>query len=495
MANLLVGSSNIARFYKFLLFQDFKDFQMMKCTNMDSFSALMSEIEDGANNIIISVIENIIVDSANGAENEDERAGLINNSIKKVFEVIGKTSARLPESKFCFVMPLRRPAIEWFEAKIGEIEDEIRKNIASLKTFNVTRMKNFCVSQQQFEKDGIHLTKDSGFLFVESTLKSAEEIFNAVNIEKNTEATPNQEEAEPDLKGLVSILKSRFEADNMMFARLREEVDSTANKSREDRVVVTGVTSKDPLPTDYRQRIEKLKVLVAEVFQTIKPGFKGKILYASQGRNNDTLPMVEVKLDSTEFAVEIRKAFAEKRKKDGKLSGCLERIFLSNSINIGTRVRIEILKAIAKRISNEKDLAYVASFISRPVVHIKPRNSRNERPMKSYTFIDAVKQFGSQLMPEDLLDSYAKAGRAFAGQLEQNFVVLKESDSEAAQTNFHKTRMQRGRGRGGRGADRGRERGAGHGHGGGENANTEVIGGRGKKRPNEENLESSSAKK
>jgi hypothetical protein len=355
-------------------------------------------------------------------------------------------------------------------------------------------MKSFCVSQQQFEKDGVHLTKDSGYLFVESALRSAEEIFNAVNIEK-METTTSQEEPEPDIKGLVSILKQRFEADNMMFARLREEVDSTANKSREDRVVVTGLTSKDPLPTDNRQRIEKLKVLVAKVFQTIKPGFKGRILYASQGRNNDTLPMLEVKLDSTEFAVEIRKAFAEKRKKDRKLSGCLERVFLSNSINIGTRVRIEILKAIAKRISNTQDLAYVASFISRPVIHIKPRTSRNERPTKSYTFIDAVKQFGSQLKPEDLLDSYAKAGRAFTGQLEQNFVVLKESDSEAAQTNFHKARMQRGGGRGGRGADRGRERGAGHGRGGGGNANKEAIGGRGQKRPNEENLETSSAKK
>ena len=495
MANLLMGSSNVARFYKYLVFQEFKEYQMMKCTNMDSFSALMSEIEDGANNIIVSVIENIIVDSALAAKNDDEIDGLINNSIKKVFEVIEKTSARLPDSKFCFVMPLRRPAIEWFDGKMVGIEEEIRKNIASLKTFNVTRMKNFCVSQQQFEKDGVHLTKESGLLFVETTLRSAKEIFDAVNIEKDADVTANQEEAEPDLKGLVSILKRRFEADNMMFARLREEVDSTANKSREDRVVVTGVTSKDPLPADSRQRIEKLKDLVAEVFQSIKPGFKWKILYASQGRNNDTLPMVEVKMDSTEFAVEIRKAFAEKRKKDGKLSGCLERIFLSNSINIGTRVRIEILKAIAKRISNTQDLAYVASFISRPVIHVKPRNSRNERPTKSYTFIDAVKQFGSQLRPEDLLDSYAKAGRAFAGQLEQNFVVLKESDSEAAQTNFHKARMQRGRGRGGRGADRGRERGAAHGRGGGESANTEGIGGRGKKRPSEENLENSAAKK
>jgi hypothetical protein len=141
------------------------------------------------------------------------------------------------------------------------------------------------------------------------------------------------------------------------------------------------------------------------------------------------------------------------------MSGCLERIFISNSINVGTRVRIEILKAIAKRTSTAQDLSYVASFISRPVMHVRSRNDKNAKPAKTYTFIDAVKQFGSRLKTEDLLEAYAKAGKAFSGQLEQNFVVLKEADSEAAQTNFHKARIQRGRGRGGAGrggADRGR---------------------------------------
>jgi hypothetical protein len=495
MANLLIGSSNVARFYKFLIYQDFKEYQLMKCTTMDSFSALMAEIEDGANNVIISVIENIIVDSAKSAKTEEDRSTLITESVRKVIEVIEKTSARLPDSKFCFVMPLKRPAITWFEEKAAEIETAIRGGIASLKTFNVTRLKSFCVSQQQFDKDGVHLTSESGHIFVESVLKSSEEIFNAVNVGNESESE-TKEEAVPDMGGLVSVLKKRFESDNMMFARLREEVDSNANRSREDRVVITGITSKDPLPTENRPRIERLKELAAEVFQAIKPGFKGKILYASQGRNTETLPMVEVKLDSVEYAVEIRKAFADKRKKE-KLSGCLERIFLSNSINVGTRVRIEILKAISKKISNANELAYVASFISRPVMHIKQRNERGERPAKSYTFIDAVKQFGSRLKHDDLLDSYAKAGRSFTGQLEQNFVVLKETESEAAQSTFHKARMQRGRGgfrgRGDRGGGRGR--GADRGWSGPETSKSEGPTGKGKKRPSDDTVESSSAKK
>ena len=480
MSNLLIGSSNVARFYKYESFPEYKQYQMMKCTTMDSLSALVAEIEEGKNNIVISVMENIIVDMAAGAKTEISRLSLIKTAVKEAIGLIETTATRLPGSKFCLVSPLRRPAIKWYEDNRVIIDEEIRTNIAKMKTFNVTRLLCMCSSLQAFEKDGVHLTQESGLIFVDTILKSAGEIFNAVEINPDGDADAAADPGEPmDMKDLLPVLKARFEADNMMFARMREELDSNANKSREDRVVVTGITCKDPLPTENRLRIEKLKELVAEIFEAIKPGFAGKILYASQGRNSDTLPVLEVKLDRIEHAVSIRKAFAEKRK-SAKLTGCLERIFISNSINVGTRVRIEILKAIAKRISNAQDLAYVASFISRPVLHMRTRTDKNAKPSKTFTFIDAIKQFGSRLRNEDLLESYAKAGKAFAGQLEQNFVVLKEAESEAAQTNFHKARMSRGRGRGrGGGSERGRP---------------EASGSRGVKRPGD-NVENSSAKK
>jgi hypothetical protein len=119
-------------------------------------------------------------------------------------------------------------------------------------------------------------------------------------------------------------------------------------------------------------------------------------------------------------------------------------------------------------------------------MHIRDKSSKSSKPQKSYTFIDAVKQFGSRLKKGDLMDAYAKAGNAFAGQLEQNFVVLKEAESEAAQTNFHRLRIERGRGRGGSFRARG--------SGSGGSVNKTPIRGRGVKRPGDEG-ESSSAKK
>ena len=481
MANLLIGSSNLARFYKPELFMEFRPYQMMKCTTMDSFSALMTELEEGRNNVIISVFENIITDAAKPAKDDDTVNKLIGEAIKTSVSLIGKTAARLPESKFCIVMPLMRPAHKWFQEKQTLIDETIREAIAGCVTKNITRVNCVCHSLQQFDKDGIHLTPDAGTIFIEAILKTSEEIFVAINLDDDDQGGVQ------DLGSLVSVLKTRFESDNLMFARMREEIDSTANRSREDRVVVTGITCKTPLPRDNRQRIEKLKELAKEVFESIKPGFKGQILYASQGRNNDhMLPMVEVKMDKVEYAVEIRKAFAVRRKKE-KLTGCLEKIFISNSINVGTRVRIEILKAIAKKMTNEHEFAYVVSFISRPVIHFKLKNDTTLKPLKSFTFIDAVKQFGSRLNKTDLLGAYAKAGKAFTGQLEQNFVVLKEADAEEAQTNFHSERMSRGGGRGG--TYRGRGRGGGH-----SDSNKEPMGARGTKRSGDEGETSASKK-
>jgi hypothetical protein len=134
MANLLIGSSNLARFYKPELFKEFRPYQMMKCTTMDSFSALMTELEEGRNNVIISVFENIITDAAKPAKDDDTVNKLIGEAIKTSVSLIGKTAARLPESKFCIVMPLMRPAHKWFQEKQTLIDETIREAIAGCVT-------------------------------------------------------------------------------------------------------------------------------------------------------------------------------------------------------------------------------------------------------------------------------------------------------------------------------------------------------------------------
>jgi hypothetical protein len=101
-----------------------------------------------------------------------------------------------------------------------------------------------------------------------------------------------------------------------------------------------------------------------------------------KGSNN--IPLAEVRMNSSELAPRIRKQFAAK-KEAGHDFG---RVYLANSVTLGTRVRIDILKAMAKCFSGEKEIMYVSAFTSRPLLHVTPKEA-GLRTM-AYTFADEL---------------------------------------------------------------------------------------------------------
>ena len=71
---------------------------------------------------------------------------------------------------------------------------------------------------------------------------------------------------------------------------------------------------------------------------------------------------------------------------------------------------------------------YVSAYTSRPTLHIKFGGEQRNHVL---TFADAIEKFGKKINQENLGDAYRRAERAFAGQLEQHFVVLKNARQEA----------------------------------------------------------------
>ncbi len=132
----------------------------------------------------------------------------------------------------------------------------------------------------------------------------------------------------------------------MVTARIREELDSIMNVRKEDRIVITGLTSRKPIPKNADEKKKWVNEMVGELLDKIVPESAKHLMFANQGRNRGRdIPMVEARLDSKEIAVKIRKQFAEK-KKAGMDFG---RAYLSNCVTLATRVRIDILHAIARK--------------------------------------------------------------------------------------------------------------------------------------------------
>ena len=63
---------------------------------------------------------------------------------------------------------------------------------------------------------------------------------------------------------------------------------------------------------------------------------------------------------------------------------------------------------------------------------LKVKEKGTDKSPMSFTFIDSVVRFGRGMVEADLGDAYRRAGRAFQGQLQHNFVVLRDRESYPA---------------------------------------------------------------
>jgi hypothetical protein len=162
--------------------------------------------------------------------------------------------------------------------------------------------------------------------------------------------------------------------------------------------------------------------MVSKVLDSIEPGISAEIIFVSQGRSeNREVPLAEVRMSSKEIAVRLRKTYAQK-KKTGQDFG---RVYIANCVTLATRVRIEILKAMAKKFGSDSEDLYLIGYVSRSVFHVRAKNQNKK--LMWLSFSDALIKYGSGLKENDLGEAYKKAGIAFKGQLEQNFVVLHDN--------------------------------------------------------------------
>jgi hypothetical protein len=88
MANLLIGSSNLDRHYKASDFTNIRTYKMLKCTKFEGYIAFMGGLVADNKNVLISVIENFIVDAVGNETAKPEVA--IDDCIKKFLSTTQK---------------------------------------------------------------------------------------------------------------------------------------------------------------------------------------------------------------------------------------------------------------------------------------------------------------------------------------------------------------------------------------------------------------------
>jgi len=436
MSRVLIGSSNVYRNYRATAFKKFSECAMIRCVDIETFSAQLSNLDPTETEVIISVIENFLAKAA-GTKKGEEREKALKAVVEEVVDEVANVAKINAGTKYVLVDPILRPKLDWYDESLDFIKKCHKDRIQASGLGNIMRVDVISRASQQFESDGVHLTQASGKIFVEAILEASDKCFKAdyVDLGKDEPRTKGAPGPELSLEVRMSRLENEVEErrwyDNLLFARTREELDTIANRAKEDRIVITGLTSSTPPPSEWVPRKEWLRKLVIATLTKVYPEFNGQLGFINQGKNNGKdIPMVEVKCKSSNVAMAIRKSFAEKRKGDPNIFG---RLYIANSVSLSTRVRVDIMKALAKKLTNKVVTAHVAAYSSRPILHVRDVG-KPESTSRAYTFIDSMAQFGGAIVREDLDDAYRRAGNAFRGQMEQHFVVLKEGPNPHAKT-------------------------------------------------------------
>jgi len=266
---------------------------------------------------------------------------------------------------------------------------------------------------------------------------------------------------------LETQVRLRRQRDNLVFARIKEESDTELNRSRENRVVISGLERYSAAHSTHQQKKEHYTGLISSLISRACPDLDPKpevIEVLVNIRRDQVNPSIEAIFSSVKSALAFRKSASSLAKAQDPDFGHL---YFSNSVTQATRVRIEILKAIAKKLTSETENAYVQGFISRPVMVYLSRDpsvSLCSGTGRSYSFSDAVSRYGDLLVATDLVASYKRAGSTFQGSMEQYFVVLIEAEDRPSLTGTNATVVGH-RGRGARGGRRGTHGLAGFGRG------------------------------
>ncbi len=379
---------------------------------------------------------------------------------------------------YCFSKPLFICFSDWFPTHLPDIIDFLTAEVSRAKVTSLVVSTPFPVTDpNELEADGIHLKKVVGDRFLshitqcvtsesasladdtlmdddKSSASSDESVVVAVtapNPEDPLSAILRIVQGNSVKLNVVRPLKKSFEKlaestsaletqvrlrrkqDNLIFARIKEETDAETNRSREDRVVISGLERAPGRLSTHASKKEHYSGVVKHLIDVACPSVNPPpaildVLVTL--RKEQAKPTIEVRLDSVAGALAFRKAASTLAKDKEKTANEFSSLFFSNSVTQATRVRIEILREIAKKLTTETETSFVHGFVSRPVLRYEVKEgaaSYCSGTGRSYNFVDAVSRYGELLQAADLAPAYRRAGQTFRGAMEQYFVLLSDS--------------------------------------------------------------------
>ena len=479
-----LGSSNEKNFRK-----DFetetRKFEL--CTKLTHFTSMVETVHEGYEFLTITGIDNIIADLADGGKlkekiesffnllEEQRRRGMkITVGPLLPWKKHSKETKRdaviiLKEMKVLFpgIKQIARPQSLNFNRDNVHLTDRAALNhfkcvfSASCETFfnnedyyltedeNMEQMDQTdvqIISQANPQQTGQELEfsahkrpRDSSGPATKAKVRKLDEVDHEDEDEgdKHSIHNKNYKVILRKINDLNKKMEARWTVDLIASAGTKEDLDRIENNLNMNKVVVMGLDVPEIWEKeDWRQRIAVIKDAVAELFNFINPGVDYALGYVKHlnPKLKAARQIVEVTLESEKKGKGIRKAYAEKIKEwranklfPDRMAG----VSITPALTLATRVRIAMLKTMAKLIEDEFEATstWVIQHVARPVLKVEQEEKDGKKILTSYGFAQAL-AFCLKEMPEvrfsdqQLFTAYTIAGTKFGPEISHYFVLL-----------------------------------------------------------------------
>lgn len=354
--------------------------------------------------VLVSALGNIISDAGRGVE-VDKIPDCITATVKSYVKAL---VGPLSKTKILLLQPTFRADPHWFGTHLPLLKSTLC--IETSQYSNITMLPDFSITGVDLLSDGVHYLPEKGVCFVMHLISCLQDVVNMsvpsslqpstssmifapsksstiedVMILLHTSVLPRLD----DLSGLKNQVMNleqkiftRLDHNDTVSARLAEEQDLARNKETSDRVVVVGYKADDYPDT------ERKKFLVNK-FRRLIEHIVGEVVYdiypkAESLPPTGIVPTFELKFNQSKLCTNFKQA-AFKKIRESEFSEEFEGVSFYPRVTIGTRVRMEILRAIARKVQSDEEVAYCPIFGIRPVLHVGPVSNGKVTRTKTFT--------------------------------------------------------------------------------------------------------------
>jgi hypothetical protein len=402
MASLFYGSSNVYHNFDRAVTSGLfsgRGFQLVRCTKKTNFNSHLATLLS-ATLISTSVLENLISDGCSGVPDHEVLLFSRQPITGHVESLLGLVS-RLPGVNSIICPPMFRSVPAWFTSYLPDFHQFLRTEVSRVGSSRIGVCNSFVVVPSLLEANGVHLSSAGGNPFMSHINSELQTMLIAMDVPA-ADTLPMPNAPEDCLSQILNVVSSsaskldsiealgstvsslvkstlaleafaqhRFREDDFIFARLKEEADTELNKSRKDRVVITGLP---PPPVTVHNHLDQkrhytevVSCLIVLTCVEADPVPKVTNVYINLQKDRGQ-PLVEVRLDTVSGAQLFRHEGVRLAKEE---QAEFVNLFFANTVTQATPVRVEVLKALAKKLTTNSESAYVQGFISWPVLQYR----------------------------------------------------------------------------------------------------------------------------